>query len=223
MLPSLAPSTALERPDAKALEAGRWLFAQECRFLMGVAELGKLPAFRLPEIAFAGRSNVGKSSLLNALVGRKDLARTSNTPGRTQELNFFDLGRRLTLVDLPGYGHAEAPKARIEAWNALVRDYLRGRPTLARVCLLIDARHGLKPVDGEIMTLLDEAAVVYHAVLTKADKPKPKDLAAVEAGLRAEIAKRPAAHPAAFVTSSVEGTGLPELRAALASLAGRPL
>ena len=153
--------------DAAALEAGRLLFAKACDFVAGADKLEVVPDATLPEIAFAGRSNVGKSSLINALTGRKTLARTSNTPGRTQQINFFRLGDRLTLVDLPGYGYARAAKTRIAAWTRLVNGYLKGRPGLRRVCLLIDARHGPKDVDREIMTMLDKAAVVYQVVLTK--------------------------------------------------------
>ena len=212
-------STDAERPDARAIEAGRLLFAAACDFVAGTETLDRLPEARLPEIAFAGRSNVGKSSLINALTGRGGLARASNTPGRTQQINFFELDRRLLLVDLPGYGFAEASKTRVEAWNRLLRAYLRGRQTLARALVLIDARHGLKDVDREIMTLLDEAAVGYHLVLTKTDKIKPKALEGVVASLREEARRHPAAHPALFATSAETGDGLPALRAALALLA----
>ncbi len=205
--------------DETAIDRGRWLFAQECRFLRGVAALGQLPEAGLPEVAFAGRSNVGKSSLVNALTGRKTLARTSRTPGRTRQINYFELGGRLWLVDLPGYGYAAASKQEIAAWTDLVRDYLRGRATLARVFLLIDARHGLKPVDREIMAMLDEAAVVYQVVLTKADKPKPAELDRLLAELGRELAAHAAAYPAIAVTSALRGSGIAELRAALAALA----
>ena len=205
--------------DAEALERGRKLFAGPCAFLRGVADLGGLLPADRPEVCFAGRSNVGKSTLINALTGRKALARASNTPGRTQELNYFDLGGALHLVDLPGYGYAEAPKAKVAAWQALLRAYLAGRPTLRRAFVLIDARHGIKPVDEETMALLDRAAVSYQAVLTKADKPKGPALADIAARTAAALAKRPAAHPAVAVTSAETGAGLPELRAEIAALA----
>jgi len=199
------------------LEAGRLLFAQESTFLLGVARLEQLPDDSLPEIAFAGRSNVGKSSLLNALTGRKSLARTSNTPGRTQQLNFFDLGGRLTLVDMPGYGFAKAPKAEVAAWTRLIRDYLRGRVGLRRLCLLIDARHGLKPVDREIMDLMEDSAVVFQVVLTKCDKAKklPQLIAATEK----VVAEYRAGSPEIIATSSRQNLGIADLRAELAKLA----
>jgi GTP-binding protein len=206
-----------ETPDP--LEAGRLMFAGPCDFVKGVVALDGLPPADRPEICFAGRSNVGKSSLINALTGRKGLARASNTPGRTQELNFFDLGGRLYMVDLPGYGYAEAPKAKVEAWQRLLKAYLAGRATLRRAFVLIDARHGPKPVDDEIMDLLDGAAVVYQAVLTKADKPKAGALKEAVSRTEAALAKRPAAHPEVLLTSSETGAGLPELRAAIAALA----
>lgn len=200
-------------------EAGRRLFAQECRFIAGVAEFVQLPAFELPEIAFAGRSNVGKSSLLNALTGRRMLARTSNTPGRTQQLNFFDLGGRVILVDLPGYGYARAPKVRVRRWSALTRDYLRGRPTLRRVCLLIDARRGVQDADREIMRDLDAAAVSYQIVLTKTDKATAGEverrIEEIDGLRRAHVAL----HPTVQITSARKDIGLAELRAELATLA----
>ena len=208
-----------DTPTPEAIEAGRHLFAQDCGFLGAAVETARLPETGLPEIAFAGRSNVGKSSLVNALTGRKTLARTSHTPGRTRQLNFFDLGGRLLLVDLPGYGYARASKTDIKQWSALARRYLRGRPGLCRVCLLIDARHGAKDSDREIMAELDQAAVSYQAVLTKADKVKPRALASVRGVLEAELARHPAAHPHIPVTSARTGQGIAALRAALAALA----
>ncbi len=205
--------------QAEALERGRLLFARECRFLRGVRTSDQLPPPEHPEVAFAGRSNVGKSSLLNALTGRKTLARTSNTPGRTQEINFFLLDERLRLVDLPGYGYARASKGEIGRWNRLIEDYLRGRPNLKRVCLLIDARHGLKPSDEEVMASLDKAAVSYQAVLTKADKAGPDELERIVERLAAALRKRPAAHPEIIATSMVTGVGVAELRAELAAFA----
>ncbi len=202
-----------------ALEAGRLLFAQRCDFLIAAAEIAQLPEDALPEVAFAGRSNVGKSSLVNALTGRRTLARTSSTPGRTQQLIFFSLGGRLMLVDLPGYGYASASKQAIKAWTGLTRAYLRGRAPLRRVCLLIDARHGIKEGDRAIMAALDEAAVSYQIVLTKADKTKPAALAAITEAVQGEIAGHLAAHPEVLVTSALKGEGIPALRAALAALA----
>ena len=200
------------------IEAARKLFLGPCNFVKGVVALDGLPPADRVEVCFAGRSNVGKSSLINALTGRKDLARASNTPGRTQEINYFDLGGRLYLVDLPGYGYAEAPKAKVAQWQALLRAYLAGRPTLRRAFVLIDGRHGLKAADAEILGLLDTAAVSYQAVLTKADKPKAAELAQVVEGVQAGLVKRPAAHPEVLLTSSAKGTGLPELRATIAAL-----
>ena len=206
--------------DSELLEAGRLLFAQECQFVRGAARPGDLPPDTLPEIGFAGRSNVGKSSLVNALVGRKTLARTSNTPGRTQQINFFDLGGRLMLVDLPGYGYARASKGEIERWNRLIRLYLKGRVGLRRLCLLVDARHGIKPSDRLVMDLLDEAAVAYQIVLTKSDKVKAAQLDDCRQGVGEEIRRRAAANPEVVVTSARKGNGIAELRAALAALAG---
>jgi GTP-binding protein len=208
--------------DPALVEAGRQLFAQECAFISGVAELGQLPPAALPEVAFAGRSNVGKSSLINALTGRNQLARISRTPGRTQQINMFDLGRRLMLVDLPGYGFAQAPKANVDAWQRLIRSYLRGRAGLMRTCLLIDARHGPKPVDLEFMAMLGEVAVAYQLVLTKVDLVRPGALADLSDGLRADLARKPGAHPEIIATSAREGTGIERLRAALAALAIPP-
>ncbi|MCF8479829.1 MAG: ribosome biogenesis GTP-binding protein YihA/YsxC [Rhodospirillum sp.] len=209
---------------AKAVERGRWLFTQPCGFLKGCVALTGLPEHSLSEIAFAGRSNVGKSSLVNALTSRKTLARTSNTPGRTQELNYFRLGPdeadpALMMVDLPGYGFAQAPKDTVKRWTRLIMEYLRGRPQLRRVCVLIDARHGLKDNDRDVMEMLDASAVVYQIVLTKADKLKLTEQEAILTKTRAEAAKHVAAHPDVILTSSQTGMGVPELRAQLADLA----
>ena len=206
--------------DPDPLEAGRLLFAGPVAFERGVVALEGLPEADLPEIAFAGRSNVGKSSLVNALTGRKTLARASAEPGRTRELNFFVMGDppRLRLVDLPGYGYAKASKADINRWTALTRDYLRGRVSLKRVFLLIDSRHGLKDHDKDVMDALDGAAVNYQIVLTKGDKLKPTELAACVAASADGIKKRPAAHPEVLATSAETGLGIPELRATIAAL-----
>jgi GTP-binding protein len=198
-------------------ERARKLFAGPIAFQKSAPELKFLPDPEAPEIAFAGRSNVGKSSLLNALTNRNKLARTSNTPGRTQELNFFDVGEPLTLrlVDMPGYGFAEAPKDLVKRWRRLIDSYLRGRPVLKRALVLIDSRHGLKDVDREVMTMLDNAAVGYHLVLTKGDKVKPTELEKIRQATAEEAARHPAAHPALFTTSSETGGGIAELRTAI--------
>jgi GTP-binding protein len=200
---------------------GKALFKGPCTFVKGVVSIDGLPQDGRAEVAFAGRSNVGKSSLINALTGRTSLARVSVTPGRTRELNFFTLGKdgALYLVDMPGYGYARASKAEIKGWTRLIGDYLKGRRELKRVFLLIDARHGIKPNDQETMTLLDEAAMSYQVVLTKADKPKASELQAIQAKVASDLAKHPAAYPQILTTSARLGSGIPELRAAVASLA----
>jgi GTP-binding protein len=203
----------------EAIEAGRRLFTLDWGFVRGAPELEHLPPDDRPEIAFAGRSNVGKSSLINALVGQLRLARASNTPGRTQELNFFSPpGSELYLVDMPGYGFAEAPKDKVKAWNKTLRGYLAGRRTLLRVFVLVDARHGIKPGDEEIMELLDSAAVSYQAVLTKADKISRTSLENVSMETNAAISKHPAAFPGIIATSSEKGMGIDLLRAEIARL-----
>ena len=206
-----------EAAEDELTERARKLFAGPITFLKSAPGLQFLPDPDAPEIAFAGRSNVGKSSLLNALTNRNGLARTSNTPGRTQELNFFDVGEplRMRLVDMPGYGFAEAPRDLVKRWKFLVNDFLRGRTILKRALVLIDGRHGLKPPDREMMDMLDNAAVNYQLVLTKADKVKPTELAAILDTVAAEARQRPAAHPHIHVTSSETGQGIAELRAAI--------
>ena len=210
----------MEAPEftSEEISRGDKLFKGPCEFVKGVVSLDGLPEDGRPEIAFAGRSNVGKSSLVNALTSRKTLARVSVTPGRTRELNFFTLGD-LYLVDMPGYGYAKAPKSAVRGWTQLIEDYLKGRRELKRVFLLIDARHGIKPNDRDTMKLMDETAVSYQAVLTKADKPKQSELEAVIAKTSQELAKHPAAYPQILATSARTGSGIPELRAAVAALA----
>ncbi|MBI1385182.1 MAG: YihA family ribosome biogenesis GTP-binding protein [Rhizobiales bacterium] len=206
--------------DAETLAAADRAFARPCTFVKGVVDAAGLPAPDRPEVAFAGRSNVGKSSLLNAVVGRRNLARSSSTPGRTQEINYFDLAGQLYLVDLPGYGFAEAPKSKVDAWNRLIRDYLRGRVGLRRVFLLIDARHGMKPIDREIAKLLDGAAVPFQAVLTKADKLRGDALDKVVKSVAQALLPHPAAFPRFAVTSAEKGLGISEVRAEIIEAAG---
>jgi GTP-binding protein len=205
-------------PGPEHIAEGNRLFAQECRFVAGATNLDALPPIGLTEVAFAGRSNVGKSSLINALTGRRALARTSSNPGSTRQINFFDLGGRLMLVDLPGYGYAKVGKSEVRAWTDLMQQYLKGRPTLRRLCLLIDGRHGLKASDEEIMEILDRAAVVFQVVLTKCDKAGP-GLDRLTAQTAAAIARHPAAHPVVRATSAESGHGIEAMRAALAALA----
>lgn len=200
------------------IERGKKLFAKECSFVLGAVEIAQFPSVSCFEIAFAGRSNVGKSSIINALTNRKKLARTSNTPGRTQEINFFDLGKTLMIADLPGYGFAQAPKSMVKNWTRLVFSYLRGRPNLRRVCLLIDSRHGVKKNDEDVMDMLDIAAVNYQIVLTKIDKITNDDRDSVLSATRDKIAKRPAAYPVIAVTSSEHNIGIEELRAEIANI-----
>lgn len=207
-----------EQADAAALEAGRLLFARPCRFVLGAAGRDQLPEGGLPEIAFAGRSNVGKSSLINVLTGRTRLAATSVTPGRTRQLNFFNLDDRLMLVDLPGYGYAQAPKTEVARWTRLVQDYLTGRPVLRRVLVLIDGRHGVKEIDQRVMALLDRTAVSYQIVLTKCDKVTATTLPGLLARVATQLAKHTAAHPNLLPTSARLETGIAEVRAELARL-----
>ena len=206
-------------PEPAAGEAGRLLFAGPVDFVKGVVAMSGLPPADRLEVCFAGRSNVGKSSLINALTGRKSLARASNTPGRTQEINFFALGDTRYMVDLPGYGYAEAPVAVVAKWQALLKSYLSGRQTLRRAFVLIDTRHGVKAVDEEILTLLDRSAVTFQAVLTKADKVSPADRERIVEQVRGALAGHPAAYPELIVTSAEKGHGIETLRATVATLA----
>lgn len=206
----------LEEFSAEQVQRGNWLFAQSCDFMLSVAALPQLPPTSLPEVALVGRSNVGKSSLINALTNRSGLAKTSNTPGRTQQLNFFNLGGQVILVDLPGYGYAKVPKELVDRWVKLLRKYLAGRPQLRRVYVLVDARHGLKDSDHDMMDLLDKTAVTYQLVFTKADKVGKTEQEKRIAEAKQALAKRPAAHPQVLLTSSVAKHGLDQLRAGIA-------
>ncbi len=212
------PFPIAEDPDEDTREAARKLFAGDVDFLKGVVAMDGLPPDDRAEVCFAGRSNVGKSSLINALTGRKGIARASNTPGRTQEINYFTLGSDRYLVDLPGYGFANAPVAVVARWQALLKTYLAGRVSLRRAFVLVDFRHGIKPVDDEILTLLDRSAVTFQLVLTKADKVKAKDQETVLAQVRERLSKHPAAFPEIVVTSSEKGDGIATLRSIIASL-----
>ncbi|MBL0318948.1 MAG: YihA family ribosome biogenesis GTP-binding protein [Alphaproteobacteria bacterium] len=209
---SSVPSDDFDDNHPEWAEKARVLFAQECTFLRGVVDESGLVSFGLPEIAFAGRSNVGKSSFINALTNRKSLARTSNTPGRTKEINFFSLAEKIVLVDLPGYGYAKASHKAVDSWNRLIFDYLKGRPSLRRVFLLIDSRHGVKPNDEEVMTLLDKSAVNYQIILTKIDKIKTHELEQTIASIQKIAHKHPACHPQVIATSSRDSHGLENAR-----------
>lgn len=212
------PFPEAETPDDDAREAGRLMFAGETQFLKGVVAMDGLPPAERPEVCFAGRSNVGKSSLINALTGRKGLARASNTPGRTQEINYFSVGESHFLVDLPGYGYANAPLPVVEKWQRLLKNYLRGRVTLRRAFVLVDARHGVKPVDEEIMALLSSAAVTFQCVMTKTDKLRKGELDLILLQVRQKLAAYPAAYPELVLTSSEKGEGIETLRAIIAAI-----
>ncbi|SNR54075.1 ribosome biogenesis GTP-binding protein YihA/YsxC [Puniceibacterium sediminis] len=212
------PFPIAEQPDEQVIEDARRLFAGETEFLKGVVAMDGMPPDDRLEVCFAGRSNVGKSSLINALTGRKGLARASNTPGRTQEINFFTLADSHYLVDLPGYGYANAPVAVVEKWQRLLKQYLSGRATLRRAFVLVDTRHGIKPVDEEIMTLLDKSAVTFQVVMTKADKVKEAEQEKILDQVREKLAKHPAAYPELVMTSSEKGDGIPLLRSIIATL-----
>ncbi|MFO7759171.1 MAG: ribosome biogenesis GTP-binding protein YihA/YsxC [Roseovarius sp.] len=212
------PFPVADSPEDKALETGRKLFAGPVEFLKGVVAMDGLPPADRPEVCFAGRSNVGKSTLINAVTGRKAIARASNTPGRTQEINFFTVADSHYLVDLPGYGFANAPVAVVRQWQALLKQYLAGRATLRRAFVLVDARHGIKPVDEEIMTLLDGAAVTFQCVLTKTDKIKAGARDRVLDQVRAKLVPHPAAYPELILTSAEAGEGIATLRATIAGL-----
>lgn len=218
-MPAPLPFPLAEEPDEFSREAGRLLLTSQVEFLKGVVALAGLPPADRVEVCFAGRSNVGKSSLINALTGRRALARASNTPGRTQEINYFTAGETHYLVDLPGYGFAEAPKPVVERWQKLLKAYLAGRQTLRRAFVLVDARHGIKAVDEEILSLLDKSAVTFQCVLTKADKITRAALDGTLVQVRAALAKHPAAYPEIVVTSSEKGEGIETLRAIIARLA----
>jgi len=207
-----------DNQDQDELKFTAWLFAQECTFMRGVTRIADLPEPSFPEVAFAGRSNVGKSTLINALTNRKSLARTSNTPGRTQQINFFKLSDHLIIVDLPGYGFAKASKKAVNEWNKLIRLYLKGRVELKRVYILVDSRHGLKPVDKVTMDLLDEAGVTYQIVLTKTDKVKPADLENLTRKIEIELKPHPAAYPTLLATSAAHHHGIQDLQFMVASL-----
>lgn len=215
---TMLPFPLAEDPDPIAAETGRKLFAGQSEFVKGVVAMSGLPAPDRLEVCFAGRSNVGKSSLINALTGTKGLARASNTPGRTQEINYFSQGPDLYLVDLPGYGYANAPVSVVEKWQKLLKQYLSGRQTLRRAFVLIDSRHGVKAVDDEIMKLLDTSAVTFQCVMTKADKVKAKDREKVLMQVRGALSKHPAAFPEIVLTSSEKGDGIPTLRSIISGL-----
>lgn len=219
---SYKPSIGEESPesnDIAQIQFANWLFSQNFEFVKGVAALTQLPDSDLPEVAFVGRSNVGKSSLVNALTNQKKLARTSNTPGRTQQINFFYVEDQLMLADLPGYGYAKASKSEVAKWNKLIKQYLQGRPQLVRIYLLIDARHGVKPSDLEMMDLFDKCAVSYQIILTKVDKITPQHQEDAKTSTAQKICKRPAAHPTILVTSAQKGDGIREVKKAISSLA----